>query len=181
MKRKTLDIAFRQVERHLATTELEKDGRRCLIVDEWNRSWCTSSNANDQRAVTIECASDMTDPYAMTQAVFNSLIELRVDICKRNGKNKLIWIDNKEKALSYNPRSNEMIITVHRWFANKACPGDWLYSRLGLLATTVTEKLNKASGADTVNFYRVQVGAFTKKSNAEAYMERIKKPVLIVL
>lgn len=53
---------------------------------EKNRSWCSSSNANDQRAVTIECASDMSEPYAMNSAVYNSLIKLCVDICRRNGK-----------------------------------------------------------------------------------------------
>lgn len=45
------------------------DGRVCLVVDEANRSWCSSSNANDQRAVTIECASDMSHPYAMTNVL----------------------------------------------------------------------------------------------------------------
>ena len=34
------------------------DGRIALYVDEANRSWCTSSNANDQRAVTIEVANN---------------------------------------------------------------------------------------------------------------------------
>lgn len=120
-------------------------GRVVLCVDEGNRSWCSSSNANDQRAVTIECASDKADPYAMNSSVYNKLIELCVDICKRNGKNKLIWIANKEKSLNYSPASGEMVITVHRWFANKACPGDWLYNRLGELAKTVTERLGGAS------------------------------------
>ena len=53
-----------------------KDGRISLCVEEKNRSWCSSSNANDQRAVTIECASDMSEPYAMNSAVYNSLIKL---------------------------------------------------------------------------------------------------------
>lgn len=119
-----------------------KDGDIALIVDEKNRSWCSSSNANDQRAVTIECASDMKEPYTMNNVVYARLIELCVDICKRNGKNKLIWIADKNKALSYNPKSNEMLITVHRWFANKSCPGDWLYNRLGNVANEVTNKLN---------------------------------------
>ena len=65
------------------------DGRISLCVDEGNRSWCSSSNANDQRAVTIECASDKTAPYAMNDAVYESLVNLCTDICKRNGKNKL--------------------------------------------------------------------------------------------
>ena len=115
-----------------------KDGRICLIVDEANRSWCSSSNANDQRAVTIECASDKTHPYAMTTEVYNSLINLCVDICKRNGAKKLIWFSDKNTSLNYEPKDGEIVLTVHRWFANKACPGDWLYSRLGDLASKVT-------------------------------------------
>ena len=119
-----------------------KDGDIGLCVEEKNRSWCTSSNANDQRAVTIECASDMTDPYAFTDKCYNSLINLCVDICKRNGKKKLIWFGDKTKTLNYSPKSDEMILTVHRWFAAKSCPGDWMYSRMGDLANKVTAKLN---------------------------------------
>ena len=121
---------------------IDKDGRVGLYVDESKRSWCTSSNANDQRAVTIECASDTTSPYRMNDCVYLTLIDLCADICKRNGKKKLIWIPNKDQALAYEPKSDEMLITVHRWFANKSCPGDWLYSRLGDLAAKVTAKLN---------------------------------------
>lgn len=118
-----------------------KDGRVSLCVEEKNRSWCTSSSANDQRAITIECASDKTAPYAMTDAVYAALIKLCTDICKRNGKVKLLWFADKDKTLNYNPKADEMILTVHRWFANKACPGDWLYARLGNLAATVTAAL----------------------------------------
>lgn len=118
------------------------DGRISMSVEEKNRSWCSSSNANDQRAVTIECASDKAHPYAMNSAVYTSLINLCVDICKRNGKKKLLWFGDKNKTLSYQPKSDEMVITVHRWFAAKACPGDWLYARLGDLAECVTAQLN---------------------------------------
>lgn len=117
------------------------DGRVLLCVDEGNRSWCSSSNSNDQRAVTIECASETYHPYEMNSNVYNSLVKLCVDICKRNGKKKLLWFNDKNKALNYSPKSDEMLITVHRWFDNKACPGDWLYNRLGDLAKRVTEKL----------------------------------------
>ena len=117
------------------------DGRVGMYVEEKNRSWCSSSNANDQRAVTIECASDAEAPYAFKDVVYNKLIELCVDICKRNGKTKLLWLGDKTKALNYTPASNEMVLTVHRWFANKSCPGDWMYSRMGDLATKVTAKL----------------------------------------
>ena len=128
---------------------IDKDGKIGLFVEEKNRSWCTSSSYNDNRAVTIECASDTTHPYAMHEAVYQSLIKLCTDICRRNGKTKLLWIDDKNKALNYTPKSNEMLITVHRWYANKACPGEWLYSRLGDLSVQVNKLL--ASNSNTVS------------------------------
>lgn len=121
------------------------DGRISLCVEEKNRSWCSSNRDNDQRAVTIECASDMAEPYTMTDAVYRSLINLCADICKRNGKTKLLWFGDKAKTLSYVPKTNEMVLTVHRWFKNKSCPGNWLYERLGDLATQVTNKLGGAT------------------------------------
>lgn len=124
---------------------IDKDGRIGLYVEEKNRSWCTSSNANDQRAVTIECASDTKEPYTMNSKVYTALVKLCVDICKRNNKKKLLWFGDKSKSLNYSPKSDEMIITVHRWFANKSCPGNWLYSRLGKLADEVTKQLGGSS------------------------------------
>lgn len=152
-----------------------KDGRIALCVDENNRSWCSSNNANDQRAITIECASDKTEPYAMTDAVYVSLIDLCTDICKRYGKTKLLWSADKEKTLAYKPAADEMIITVHRWFANKSCPGDWLYNRLGDLAAKVTAKLGGGAASNpSGTLYRVQTGAYTKKANADAQLAKVK-------
>ena len=150
------------------------DGRVGMYVPENKRSWCSSSADNDQRAVTIECASDPVEPYSMNSTVYNRLVELCVDICKRNGKNKVLWLVDKEKTLAYSPKSNEMILTVHRWFANKSCPGNWLYSRLGSLAESVTKELSR-TGEPGNNLYRVQVGAFRNKQNAENYLAKIKK------
>lgn len=121
---------------------VDKDGRVGMYVEEKNRSWCTSSNENDQRAVTIECASGKVEPYAMNEVVYDRLIDLCVDICQRNGKKKLLWLGDKKKCLNYQPKGDEMLITVHRWFANKSCPGNWLYARLGDLATKVTARLS---------------------------------------
>lgn len=125
---------------------IDRDGRVALYVEEKNRSWCSSSNANDQRAITIECASDNTEPYAFRDVVYQTLIKLCIDICKRNGKNKLIWFGDKDKTLNYEPKSGEMILTVHRWFANKSCPGNWMYARMGDLANKVTAQLGGGSG-----------------------------------
>ena len=125
------------------------DGRVGMYVEEKNRSWCSSSNANDQRAITIECASDTFHPYAMNDKVYATLIELCTDICRRNGKKKLLWFADKNKSLNYIPAADEMVLTVHRWFANKSCPGDWLYSRLSDVAAKVTANLSSTASTTT--------------------------------
>jgi hypothetical protein len=142
---------------------IDKNGRVGLYVEEKNRSWCTSSNANDQRAITIECASDTTEPYTMNNTVYETLIKLCTDICKRNGKKKLLWFADKDKSLNYAPKSDEMVITVHRWFANKSCPGNWLYARLGDVAARVTANLG---GVDTPS-KGTQATVFAKLSEAD--------------
>ncbi len=152
------------------------DGRISLCVEEKNRSWCTSSKENDQRAVTIECASDRVEPYAMTDAVYAALIDLCTDICKRNGKKKLLWFGDKNKTLAYEPKADEMIITVHRWFANKSCPGDWLYNRLGDIAAKVTSRLGGETPQPSPSgtLYRVQTGAYKNKANADSQLTKVK-------
>jgi len=147
------------------------DGRVGMYVEEKNRSWCSSSSANDQRAITIECASDTTEPYAFKDVVYQKLITLCVDICKRNGKKKLLWLGNKDKTLSYEPKSDEMVLTVHRWFANKSCPGNWMYARMGDLAEKVTAQLGGSADTPTVTtqLYRVRKTWSDSKSQKGAY------------
>lgn len=150
------------------------DGRVGLYVPENMRSWCSSSWSNDQRAVTIECASDKTHPYAFNDAVYKTLMNLCIDICKRNGKTKLLWLGDREKTLRYKPAENEMVLSVHRWFDNRECPGDWMYRRMGELANNVTNALSPVQilGDD---LYRVQIGAFRIKANAERYLKKAKE------
>lgn len=118
------------------------DGKVILVVDEANRSWCSSNASNDQRAITIECASDAVAPYAFNTKVYQALVDLTVDIMNRNGKNKLVFIPEKEKALKYVPAENEMIMTFHRWFAKKSCPGDWFMLKASEFADEVNTLLN---------------------------------------
>ena len=158
---------------------IDKDGRVGLYVEEKNRSWCSSSNANDQRAVTIECASDTTEPYAFRDVVYQALIKLCVDICQRYGKTKLLWLGDKDKTLAYTPAADEMVLTVHRWFASKSCPGNWMYARMGDLASKVTAALGGSSShPETPNVpvekltngcYRVRKAWTDSKSQIGAY------------
>lgn len=114
------------------------DGKIGLYVEEKNRSWCTSSASNDNRAITIEVASDTYHPYKVTNAAYQSLIKLLVDICKRNGIKKLLWKADK----SLIGQVDKQNMTVHRWFANKSCPGDYLYNLHGQIAAEVNQQLN---------------------------------------
>ena len=122
-----------------------KDGSIGLCVEEKNRSWCSSSSSNDNRAITIEVASDTTHPYAVTDAALNALIKLCADICKRNGIKELKWKGDKNLIGQVDKQN----MTVHRWFANKSCPGDYLYNRHGYIAQEVNKLLGVNSAPAT--------------------------------
>lgn len=116
------------------------DGRIALYVDEGNRSWCTSSASNDNRAVTIEVANTVAkDPWPVSDAAYKSLIDLLVDICQRNGIPRLLW-KGDQNLVGQVEKQN---MTVRRWFANKSCPGNWLYEHHGQIAKEVNERLEE--------------------------------------
>ena len=140
------------------------DGSIGMYVEERNRSWCSSSASNDHRAITIEVASDTSEPYVITDKAYNALINLVADICKRNGIKEMKWQADK----SLIGQVDKQNMTVHRWFANKSCPGTYLYERHSQIATEVNEKLKGSK------IYRVQIGAFSKKENAEKMLAKAK-------
>lgn len=135
------------------------DGRIAMYVEEKDRSWCSSSASNDNRAITIECASDAFEPYAINDKVYAALIELCTDICKRNNIKELKWKADK----SLIGQVDKQNMTVHRWFnPGKSCPGEYIYSRLGKIAAEVNARLGVKS--DTAS----------KKSNTEIAKEVIR-------
>ena len=153
------------------------DGRIGMYVEEKDRSWCSSNAANDNRAITIEVASDTTHPYAVNDKAYAALLDLVTDICRRNGIKKLVWSTNKNERVNH---LNGCNMTVHRDYANKSCPGDYLYERHGAIAAEVNKRLGASaaeqetpsSGTDTL--YKVQTGAFKQKSNAQALEKKLK-------
>lgn len=155
------------------------DGKKALYVEEKNRSWCTSSRENDNRAITIEVASDTYHPYAVNSKAYNSLIELLVDICKRNNIKKLVWSTNKNDRINHKNGCN---MTVHRDYDNKACPGDYLYNRHGEIAYEVNKRLG-VTESNKEELYRVgtawennkcknQKGAFKILNNAKTECDK---------
>ena len=122
------------------------DGRIGMYVEEKDRSWCSSSAVNDNRAVTIEVASDTTHPYAVNAKAYAAMLDLVTDICKRNGIKKLVWSTNKNERVNH---LNGCNMTVHRDYANKSCPGDYLYNRHGEIAAEVNKRLGATTGSGT--------------------------------
>lgn len=154
------------------------DGSIGLCVDEKDRSWCSSSSANDNRAVTIETASDNYEPYAVTDKAYAALIDLVTDICRRNGKTSLLWFGDKDTALAHTPAAHEMVMTVHRWFANKSCPGNYLYERHGEIAAEVNRRLSEEDDDMDVNRFGELWNELRKTlqdNDASSYSETARK------
>lgn len=142
------DLFSRRSTQASSNYGIGSDGRIALYVDESNRSWCTSSASNDNRAVTIEVANTTNyQPYPISAAAYNSLIKLLADICKRNGIPKLLWKGDKNLIGQVSKQN----MTVHRWFANKSCPGDWLYQHHGQIAADVNRLLEEEE--DDMKYY----------------------------
>ncbi|MBR2634428.1 MAG: N-acetylmuramoyl-L-alanine amidase [Clostridia bacterium] len=122
-----------------------RDGSIGLSVDEKDRSWCSSNAENDNRAITIEVASDKEAPYAVTDAAYDALISLVADVCKRNNVKKLVWSSEKEDRVNHRNGCN---MTVHRDFSNKFCPGEYLYERQGEIAERVNKILSAGEACE---------------------------------
>lgn len=134
------------------------DGRIGLYVEEKDRSWCSSNRDNDMRAITIEVANDGGAPdWHVSDKAYKSLINLLVDVCQRNNIKKLLWKNDK----SLIGQVDKQNITVHRWFANKSCPGEYLMSKMGDIAN----KVNKRLGVTVNNTVEVKEPSpiYTKK------------------
>lgn len=149
------------------------DGRIGMYCEEKDRSWCSSNAANDNRAITIEVASDTKHPYAVNAKAYAALIDLLVDICKRNGIPRLVWSTSKADRVNHKNGCN---MTVHRDYANKSCPGEYLYSRHAQIASEVNKRLGNTDTRPQPEkvLYRVQTGAFRNKAGAEALLQQVK-------
>lgn len=145
------------------------DGRIAMYVEEKDRSWCSSNRANDHRAITIEVACEPVHPYKVTDAAMTALIELVADICRRNDIKQLLWKGDK-KLIGQVDKQN---MTVHRWFAKKACPGDYLYGKHDYIAAEVNKRLDVTAAQpepaqQPTGTYKVRITANTLNVRAGA-------------
>lgn len=149
---------------------IDSKGKVGLCVEEENRAWTSSNGENDNRAITFEIANDgdAKTGYHMTDNAINSVIALCVDICVRYGKTEIYFDSNKNKAHRGN---NTMRITLHRWFKNKECPGNYFISKIPYICSEVNKQLNTTDK----KIYRVQLGAFKSKENAVRLQKELKE------
>lgn len=134
------------------------DGRIGLYVEEKDRSWCSSNRENDMRAITIEVANDGGAPdWHVSDKAYKSLINLLVDICKRNNINGLRWKNDK----SLIGQVGKQNMTVHRWFSNKSCPGEYLMSKMGDIAAEVNVQLGYVDKVEEP--VKVENNTYTRK------------------
>lgn len=150
------DIVANPNRQMSANYGIGNDGRIVLTCPEGDRSWCSSSPWNDNRAVTIEVSNSAygdASGWPIGTAAYNSLINLCVDICKRNGIPKLIFTGDTSGSL-----------TFHYMYAATACPGPWLKAHAQDLCDKVNAKLNAGGGTtekpvDNSKTYTVSLSA----------------------
>ena len=149
---------------------VDGDGRIGLYVEEKNRSWATSSKACDSKAITIEVANSVVGGnWAVSDKALSSLINLCVDICKRNGIKQLNYTGDKRGNLH-----------MHRWYAATGCPGEYLGSKFPYIAREVNKRLNgnitssTPSLPETSSIYTVKSGD-TLSSIARKYNTTYQK------
>lgn len=149
------------------------DGRIGLFCEEKDRSWCSSSPWNDNRAITIEVSNCATGAdWPISETVYNSLIKLCVDICRRNNIKKLEFTGTKDGSLTY-----------HYMFNNTACPGPWIKNHTSDICNKVNAQLITAETTKpsvptpTKEIYRIrktwsnvasQIGAYSNLENAKS-------------
>jgi len=140
-------------------------GEIALSVEESRRAWTSSNRENDNRAVTIEVSNSAREgDWPVSEEAMESLVALCADICRRNGIERLNFTGDTSGNL-----------TMHKWFASTACPGPYLESKFPWIAEEVNRRLGCAEVPEEEILYRVQVGAFRVKSNAESLRDRLRE------
>lgn len=138
------------------------DGRIACYVDEENRAWTTGGDDPDQKAITIEVSNcEVGGQWRISDKAMQSLIKLVADIIQRYQITGEIYTGDKRG-----------ILLKHYYYSSTACPGEYLSNKFGYIADEA-KKLIKANVSDG-KIYRVQVGAFKEKSNAEKYLKELK-------
>ena len=149
---------------------VDSNGKIGLYVAESDRSWCSSNRENDNRAITIEVVTEAKPPYVCSEAAAKALVGLLVDICRRNNIPKILWTNNRSLC----GKPDQQNITLHKWFANKDCPGDYLLSIFPNVFSEVNKRLVSEENVSRETIYGVGV-EFTARQSADWFAEKLRK------
>ncbi len=133
---KSLGFSFAEGDRRVsANYGIDTDGKVALYVEECNRAWSSSNKENDDMAVTIEVANDrIGDDWHVSDAAYETLIQLCADICRRHGISELLFTGDATGNL-----------TLHKMFYEETqCPGPYLESKMPQIADAVNRLLAKS-------------------------------------
>lgn len=161
---------------------IETSGKIGVMIDESRRAWTSSNRPNDMRAVTIEVANTQDGvnkgTWEVSDAALKACVKLVADICKRNNIKKLIWSNSASDRINHRGGCN---VTFHKDFEATGCPGPYLEKKI---PSYIIPEVNKLlTGTNTTptttptskTIYKVQIGAFSSKANAEALANKAKK------
>ena len=155
----TLDVIFASVGAAGSVQYgIDSNGKIGQMLNEKYRCWCSNSRENDHRAICMEIANCKGKPnYEISDKALRACIELCADICKRNGKKKMVWIADKAKALAYTPKADEMRMTLHKWVSDTptGCPEAYLSGKQEYIANEVNKLLGSVPAASTFKEYIV--------------------------
>lgn len=128
------DSFARRDRKASANYAIDSQGRVALYVEEGNRAWTSSSPENDGQAVTIEVANDeIGGDWHVSERAFEALIDLCVDVCRRNGIEELRYTGDEGGTL-----------TLHSMFSDETeCPGPYLTGRMEEVAQAVNSRLKE--------------------------------------
>lgn len=128
-------------------------------------SGCSSNKANDERAITIEVASDPYEPCNVRPDVYAAMLDLITDICYRHNIYPLVWSDNRVDRVNH---LNGCNMTVHCDYAAKTCPGSYLYNKMAEIAQTVNERVERLLADETADPPCESVSEWAKEAWAHA-------------
>lgn len=169
IKMRALGNMFAQPSRRgSANYGIGSDGTVACFVPEELRSWCSNSEPNDQRAITIEVAnSDGAPEWPISSKAYNALIALLADIVRRNPgmRGSLRWAGDSQLINQIDVQN----ITLHKWLYPTACPGPYLERRM----PDIVRDVNALLTIDP-KIYTIQVGAYHDRGNAERMLRIVR-------
>ena len=156
------------IERLRAQIRAEED--KLAGLEQRRQERAAVAQANYETAVAkLEKDMGVANQYADQTPVDTTALAAEVDTAE----------EMRKHLNEYMPAADEMVLTVHRWFAAKACPGQYLLERHGEIAVEVTRRLQEEVDDMTEDQIRKIVRDEYAKIEAERAAQEATMPDLV--